>query len=143
MYDVVIIGGGINGVGIARDAAGRGLNTCLIEKGDIASQTSSWSTKLIHGGIRYLENYDFKLVRESLIERDVIKKIAPHITKPIKFVLPHVPSLRPSWIIRIGLFLYDRLSGKSTFEKSKCISLNETFKENPIKENFKLSLIHI
>ena len=142
MYDVVIIGGGINGVGIARDAAGRGLNTCLIEKGDIASQTSSWSTKLIHGGIRYLENYDFRLVRESLIERDVIKKIAPHITKPLKFVLPHVPSLRPSWIIRIGLFLYDRLSGKSTFEKSKCISLDETFKENPIKENFKSGYVY-
>ena len=137
MYDVIVIGGGINGVGIARDSAGRGLDTCLIEKGDIASQTSSWSTKLIHGGIRYLENYDFKLVRESLKERDVIKKIAPHITKPIKFVLPHVPSLRPSWFIRIGLFLYDRLGGKSSFEKSKFIYLNQQFKENPIKENFK------
>ena len=137
MYDVLIIGGGINGVGIARDAVGRGLNTCLIEKGDIASQTSSWSTKLIHGGIRYLENYDFKLVRESLKERDIIKKIAPHITKPIKFVLPHVPSLRSSWMIRIGLFLYDRLGGKSSFEKSKFIYLNQQFDENPLKENFK------
>ena len=137
MYDVLIIGGGINGVGIARDAVGRGLNTCLIEKGDIASQTSSWSTKLIHGGIRYLENYDFKLVRESLKERDVIKKIAPHITKPIKFVLPHVPSLRSSWMIRIGLFLYDRLGGKSSFERSKFIYLNQQFNENPLKENFK------
>ena len=136
MYDLIIIGGGINGVGTARDAVGRGLNTCLIEKGDIASQTSSWSTKLIHGGIRYLENYDFKLVRESLKEREVIKKIAPHITKPINFVLPHVPSLRPSWMIRIGLFLYDRLGGKSSFEKSKFINLNDHFKENPIKENF-------
>ena len=137
MYDVLIIGGGINGVGIARDAVGRGLNTCLIEKGDIASQTSSWSTKLIHGGIRYLENYDFKLVRESLKERDIIKKIAPHITKPIKFVLPHVPSLRSSWMIRIGLFLYDKLGGKSSFEKSKFIYLNQQFDENPLKENFK------
>ena len=137
MYDVLIIGGGINGVGIARDAVGRGLNTCLIEKGDIASQTSSWSTKLIHGGIRYLENYDFKLVRESLKERDIIKKIAPHITKPIKFVLPHVPSLRSSWMIRIGLFLYDRLGGKSSFERSKFIYLNQQFNENPLKENFK------
>ncbi len=136
MYDLIIIGGGINGVGTARDAVGRGLNTCLIEKGDIASQTSSWSTKLIHGGIRYLENYDFKLVRESLKEREVIKKIAPHITKPIKFVLPHVPSLRPSWMIRIGLFLYDRLGGKSSFEKSKFINLNDHFEENPIKENY-------
>ncbi len=142
MYDVLIIGGGINGVGIARDAVGRGLNTCLIEKGDIASQTSSWSTKLIHGGIRYLENYDFKLVRESLKERDIIKKIAPHITKPIKFVLPHVPSLRPSWFIRIGLFLYDRLGGKSSFEKSKFIYLKQEFKENPIKENFKKAYIY-
>ena len=137
MYDVLIIGGGINGVGIARDAVGRGLNTCLVEKGDIASQTSSWSTKLIHGGIRYLENYDFKLVRESLKERDIIKKIAPHITKPIKFVLPHVPSLRSSWMIRIGLFLYDRLGGKSSFERSKFIYLNQQFDENPIKESFK------
>jgi len=136
VYDLIIIGGGINGVGTARDAVGRGLNTCLIEKGDIASQTSSWSTKLIHGGIRYLENYDFKLVRESLKERDVIKKIAPHITKPIKFVLPHVPSLRPSWMIRIGLFLYDRLGGKSSFEKSRFINLNDQFEENPIKEKY-------
>ncbi len=136
MYDLIIIGGGINGVGTARDAAGRGLNTCLIEKGDIASQTSSWSTKLIHGGIRYLENYEFILVRDSLKERDVIKKIAPHITKPIKFVLPHVPSLRPSWMIRIGLFLYDRLGGKSSFEKSKFINLNDDFKDNPIKKKY-------
>ena len=106
MQDLLIIGGGINGVGIARDASGRGLKVTLIEKGDLASKTSSWSTKLIHGGIRYLENYEFRLVRESLKEREVIRKIAPHITKPIRFVLPHVPSLRPTWLIRLGLILY-------------------------------------
>ena len=96
MQDLLIIGGGINGVGIARDAAGRGnLKVTLVEKGDLASQTSSWSTKLIHGGIRYLENYEFRLVRESLKEREVIKSIAPQITKPIRFVMPHVSHLRP------------------------------------------------
>ena len=92
MYDIIIIGGGINGAGIARDATGRGLKICLIEKGDISSETSSWSTKLIHGGLRYLENYEFRLVRESLKEREVIKKIAPHITRPLRFVMPHVPA---------------------------------------------------
>ncbi len=138
MQDLVIIGGGINGVGIARDAAGRGLKVTLIEKDDIASKTSSWSTKLIHGGIRYLENYEFRLVRESLKEREVIKKIAPHITKPIRFVLPHVPSLRPSWLIRIGLLLYDWLGGVITLPKSRFVSLQEDFKENPLKDNFKI-----
>ena len=105
MQDLLIIGGGINGVGIARDAAGRGLKVTLVEKGDLASQTSSWSTKLIHGGIRYLENYEFRLVRESLKEREVIKSIAPQITKPIRFVMPHVSHLRPTWLIRIGSFI--------------------------------------
>ena len=138
MQDLVIIGGGINGVGIARDAAGRGLKVTLIEKDDIGSKTSSWSTKLIHGGIRYLENYEFRLVRESLKEREVIKKIAPHITKPIRFVLPHVPSLRPSWLIRLGLFIYDWLGGVISFPKSRFISLERDFKENPLKNNFKI-----
>ena len=138
MQDLVILGGGINGVGIARDAAGRGLKVTLIEKDDIGSKTSSWSTKLIHGGIRYLENYEFRLVRESLKEREVIKKIAPHITKPMRFVLPHVPSLRPSWLIRLGLFIYDWLGGVISFPKSRFVFLERDFKENPLKNNFKI-----
>ena len=136
MQDLLIIGGGINGVGIARDAAGRGLKVTLIEKGDLASKTSSWSTKLIHGGIRYLENYEFRLVRESLKEREVIRKIAPHITKPIRFVLPHVPSLRPTWLIRLGLMLYDWMGGFISFPKSKVVNLDTDYNENPIKPNF-------
>ena len=136
MYDIIIIGGGINGAGIARDAAGRGLKICLIEKGDISSETSSWSTKLIHGGLRYLENYEFRLVRESLKEREVIKKIAPHITKPLRFVMPHVPALRSSWIIRLGLLIYDWLGGKTSLPKSKYINLDNDFEDNPIKNDF-------
>ena len=136
MQDLLIIGGGINGVGIARDASGRGLKVTLIEKGDLASKTSSWSTKLIHGGIRYLENYEFRLVRESLIEREVIRKIAPHITKPIRFVLPHVPSLRPTWLIRLGLILYDWMGGVITLPKSKVINLENDYDENPIKSDY-------
>ena len=136
MQDLLIIGGGINGVGIARDASGRGLKVTLIEKGDLASKTSSWSTKLIHGGIRYLENYEFRLVRESLKEREVIRKIAPHITKPIRFVLPHVPSLRPTWLIRLGLMLYDWMGGFISFPKSKVVNLGTDYNENPIKSNF-------
>ena len=136
MQDLLIIGGGINGVGIARDASGRGLKVTLIEKGDLASKTSSWSTKLIHGGIRYLENYEFRLVRESLKEREVIRKIAPHITKPIRFVLPHVPSLRPTWLIRLGLILYDWMGGFISFPKSKVVNLGTDYNENPIKPNF-------
>ena len=136
MQDLLIIGGGINGVGIARDAAGRGLKVTLIEKGDLASKTSSWSTKLIHCGIRYLENYEFRMVRESLKEREVIRKIAPHITKPIRFVLPHVPSLRPTWLIRLGLMLYDWMGGFISFPKSKVVNLGTDYNENPIKPNF-------
>ena len=98
--------------------------------------------KINSWGKRYLENYDFRTSKRVSYRKRCDKKNCPHITKPVKFVLPHVPSLRPSWIIRIGLFLYDRLSGKSTFEKSKCISLNETFKENPIKENFKSGYVY-
>ena len=119
MFDIFIIGGGINGSGIARDATGRGYKVGLAEQYDFGSQTSSWSTKLIHGGIRYLENYEFSLVRESLKEREIINKIASNISKPMEFVLPHVPSLRSSWIIQIGLFLYDFLAGKSKFSKSQ------------------------
>ena len=113
MHDIVIIGGGIHGCGIARDAAGRGLTVLLAEKGDLASGTSSASTKLIHGGLRYLEHYAFRLVREGLSERDVLLSMAPHIIRPLRFVLPHHDGLRPAWLIRLGLFLYDRLGGRS------------------------------
>ncbi len=108
-YDLLIIGGGVNGCGIARDAAGRGLSVLLVEQNDLASATSSASTKLIHGGLRYLEHYEFRLVREALSERDVLLDGAPHIMWPMRFVLPHDSSQRPAWMIRIGLFLYDHL----------------------------------
>jgi glycerol-3-phosphate dehydrogenase len=111
-YDLAIIGGGVNGCGIARDAAGRGASVILFEQDDLASGTSSASTKLIHGGLRYLEQYEFRLVREALKERDVLWRLAPHIIWPMRFVLPHHRALRPRWLLRIGLFLYDHLGGK-------------------------------
>jgi len=111
--DLMIVGGGINGVGIARDAAGRGLSVLLCEQNDLASATSSNSSKLIHGGLRYLENYEFRLVREALSERDVLLSNAPHIVHPLRFVLPHNRHLRPAWMIRIGMFLYDNLARRS------------------------------
>ncbi len=109
-YDIVIIGGGINGCGIARDAAGRGYSVYLCEADDLASGTSSQSTKLIHGGLRYLEHYEFRLVREALTEREILWKMAPHIIHPLRFVLPHHKGLRPAWLLRLGLFLYDHIS---------------------------------
>lgn len=112
-YDMCIIGGGINGIGIARDAAGRGMSVLLCEQHDLASATSSASSKLIHGGLRYLEHYEFRLVREALSERNVLLNIAPHIVEPLRFVLPHEPHLRPAWMIRCGLFLYDHLAKRS------------------------------
>src|ERR1700677_1325120 len=112
VFDLAIIGGGINGVGIARDAAGRGLSVLLVEQGDLASGTSSASTKLIHGGLRYLEYYEFRLVRESLTEREVLLRAAPHIIWPLRFVLPHSPEQRPAWLVRLGLLLYDHLGGR-------------------------------
>jgi len=110
--DLLVIGGGINGAGIARDAAGRGLSVVLCEQGDLAGGTSSASSKMIHGGLRYLEHYEFRLVREALAEREVLLDIAPHLVHPLRFVLPHDASLRPAWMIRAGLFLYDRLGGR-------------------------------
>ena len=133
--DLFIIGGGINGAGIARDAAGRGLSVCLADKGEIGGATSSWSTKLIHGGLRYLENYEFKLVRESLKEREVIHRIAPNITKSIPFIIPHSKKLRSTWLIKIGLFLYDNLGGKSVIPKSKSVNLSKEF-PNLLKKKF-------
>ncbi len=112
MYDLLIIGGGINGAGIARDAAGRGLSVCLVEQDDLAGHTSAASTKLIHGGLRYLEYYEFRLVREALAERERLLAIAPHIVWPMRFVLPLGAGMRPAWMIRAGLFLYDHIGGK-------------------------------
>ena len=136
VFDLFIIGGGINGVGIARDASGRGLSVCLADKGEIGGATSSWSTKLIHGGLRYLENYEFKLVRESLKEREIVYKIAKHISRPIPFIIPHTDKIRPAWLIKFGLFLYDNLGGKTDIPKSKTFDLNKKF-PNILKEKYK------
>ena len=122
-HDLVVVGGGINGVGIARDAAGRGLRVLLAERDDLASHTSSWSSKLIHGGLRYLEHYEFRLVREALIEREVLLRAAPHIIWPLTFVLPHSPEQRPAWLVRLGLFLYDHLGGREILPGSKAVDL--------------------
>ncbi|TWC20535.1 MULTISPECIES: glycerol-3-phosphate dehydrogenase [unclassified Pseudomonas] len=121
IYDLAVIGGGINGVGIAADAAGRGLSVFLCEKDDLASHTSSASSKLIHGGLRYLEHYEFRLVREALAEREVLLTKAPHIVKQMRFVLPHRPHLRPAWMIRAGLFLYDHLGKREQLAGSKSL----------------------
>jgi glycerol-3-phosphate dehydrogenase len=122
--DLLVIGGGINGAGIARDAAGRGLSVTLVERGDLAGATSSSSSKLIHGGLRYLEQYEFRLVAESLAEREVLLRIAAHLVWPVRFVMPHVPELRPRWEIRLGLFLYDHLARRSLLPGSKAVRLD-------------------
>ena len=124
LYDIAVIGGGINGAGVARDAAGRGLKVLLAEQDDFASATSSASTKLIHGGLRYLEYYEFRLVSESLAEREVMLRIAPHVIWPLEFVLPHEKHLRPAWMIRAGLFLYDRIGGRTSLPKSRGVTLS-------------------
>ena len=134
-YDIFIIGGGINGAGIARDASGRGLKVFLADKNKVGSATSSWSTKLIHGGLRYLENYEFKLVAESLKEREVITQIAPAITKPLPFVIPHTKKLRSKLLIRLGLFLYDNLGGKTKIPKSSKIIFAKQY-QNILQSNF-------
>ncbi|WP_372743182.1 glycerol-3-phosphate dehydrogenase, partial [Neptunomonas sp.] len=121
IVDLLVIGGGINGAGIAADAAGRGLSVMLCEMNDLASATSSSSSKLIHGGLRYLEHYEFRLVREALAEREVLLKKAPHIIWPLRFLLPHQPHLRPAWMIRAGLFLYDHLATRTTLGASESV----------------------
>ncbi len=123
VFDLAIIGGGINGCGIARDAAGRGNSVFLCEMNDLASGTSSWSTKLIHGGLRYLEYYEFRLVREALIEREILWQIAPHIIRPLRFVLPHHAGLRPAWLLRLGLFLYDHIGGRNLLPPTRSVDL--------------------
>ena len=130
-YDLAVIGGGINGVGIAADAAGRGLKVFLCEKDDLAQHTSSASSKLIHGGLRYLEHYEFRLVREALAEREVLLAKAPHIVKPMRFVLPHRPHLRPAWMIRAGLFLYDHLGKRKRLGASRSLCFGPGYPLKP------------
>ncbi|MGI9484241.1 MAG: glycerol-3-phosphate dehydrogenase [Hyphomicrobiales bacterium] len=139
-FDVFIIGGGVNGCGIARDAAGRGYSVCLCEKGDLASGTSSASTKLVHGGLRYLEHYEFHLVRKSLMEREVLWQMAPHIIWPLRFVLPHHEGLRPAWLLRMGLFLYDNIGGRNLLPPTSMIELQDDPAGEPLKEEFKMGM---
>ena len=136
-YDLCIIGGGINGAGIAREAAGRGLSVLLVEAQDLAQGTSSASTKLIHGGLRYLEMGEFKLVRESLKEREILLCNAPHIIKPMEFVLPHVKGLRPKWMISMGLFLYDHLAGRRKLSSSSAVSLHDSLLGEPLSYDYR------
>ncbi len=133
VYDILIIGGGINGCGIARDAAGRGYRVFLAEKGDLAGGTSSGSTKLVHGGLRYLEFYEFRLVRESLMEREVLWRNAPHVIWPMRFVLPHHRGLRPTWLLRLGLFLYDHIGGRKLLPKTRTVDLRRDPAGRPLK----------
>ncbi len=125
IFDLLIIGGGVNGCGIARDAAGRGLSVCLCEQNDLASATSSASTKLFHGGLRYLEYYKFRLVRESLIEREILLRAMPHISWPLRFVLPYTKGLRPAWMLRLGLFIYDHLGGRKILPGTRTLNLRQ------------------
>ena len=137
LIDLLVIGGGINGAGIARDAAGRGLDVVLCEKDDLAQHTSSSSTKLVHGGLRYLEHYEFRLVRDALIEREVLLAMAPHIIWPMRFVLPHHSGLRPAWLIRLGLFLYDNLGGRKILPGTSKADLKNTPHADLFRDSFK------
>jgi glycerol-3-phosphate dehydrogenase len=140
--DLLIVGGGINGAGIARDAAGRGLKVALVEQADLASATSSAATKLIHGGLRYLEFFEFRLVREALIERERLLAIAPHIIRPMRFVWPHVEALRPRWQLRVGLFLYDHLGGRKRLPASSGIRLAGTPYGAPLRDGLRHGFIY-
>ncbi len=136
-FDLFIVGGGVNGAGIARDATGRGLKVMLCEKGDLAEGTSSRSGKLVHGGLRYLEYYEFRLVREALIEREVLLKAAPHIIWPMRFVLPHNPQDRPAWLVRLGLFLYDHLGGRKMLPGTRTLDLRTAPEGVPLKDAYR------
>ena len=135
-YDLAIIGGGINGCGIARDAAGRGLKVLLVEQGDLAEATSSRSTKLFHGGLRYLEYYEFRLVREALIERETLLRAMPHISWPLRFVLPHHAGLRPAWLLRLGLAIYDNLGGRKILPGTRTLDLRRDPAGEPLKRDY-------
>jgi glycerol-3-phosphate dehydrogenase len=132
IFDLLIIGGGVNGCGIARDAAGRGNSVFLCEMNDLASGTSSFSTKLVHGGLRYLEYFEFRLVREALIEREILWRIAPHIVRPLRFVLPHHDGLRPAWLLRLGLFLYDHIGGRHRLPPTRSVDLRRDAVGKPL-----------
>jgi glycerol-3-phosphate dehydrogenase len=140
--DLLVVGGGINGAGIARDAAGRGLRVLLVEQDDLASATSSASSKLIHGGLRYLEQYEFRLVREALQEREVMLRLAPHIIRPLLFVLPYEPSMRPVWMIRAGLWLYDHLGGRITLPGSKAVKFPHAELSAGLKGDFRSGFVY-
>ena len=135
IFDLAIIGGGVNGCGIARDAAGRGNSVFLCEMNDLASGTSSLSTKLVHGGLRYLEYYEFRLVREALIEREILWRVAPHIIRPQRFVLPHHDGLRPAWLLRLGLFLYDHIGGRHLLPATRSVDLRRDETGKPLAAN--------
>ena len=135
IFDLLIVGGGVNGCGIARDAVGRGNSVFLCEMNDLASGTSSWSTKLVHGGLRYLEYYEFRLVREALIEREILWGIAPHIIRPLRFVLPHHDGLRPAWLLRLGLFLYDHIGGRHRLPPTRSVDLARDEVGKPLVAN--------
>jgi glycerol-3-phosphate dehydrogenase len=137
-FDLLIIGGGINGTAIARDAAIRGAKVLLVEKDDLAAHTSSASSKLVHGGLRYLEQYDFRLVREALREREILLKTAPHIVRPLRFVLPHCRGLRPYWLVRAGLLLYDLLSMRGSLPRSRRVTGRELALQGPLVERRRL-----
>ncbi|MEI4488281.1 glycerol-3-phosphate dehydrogenase [Frigidibacter sp. MR17.14] len=134
--DLFVVGGGINGAGVARDAAGRGLKVVLCEKDDLAEGTSSRSGKLVHGGLRYLEYYEFRLVREALIEREVLMRAAPHIIWPLRFVLPHSPQDRPAWLVRLGLFLYDHLGGRRKLPGTRMLNLRRDPEGAPLLDSY-------
>jgi glycerol-3-phosphate dehydrogenase len=136
LFDLAVIGGGVNGSGIARDAAGRGLSVLLVEQGDLAGGTSSASTKLIHGGLRYLEHYAFRLVREALAEREVLLRAAPHIIRAMRFVLPHHAGLRPRWLIRLGLFMYDHMGGRKILPATRTLDLRRDPAGEPLRPQF-------
>ena len=141
-YDLLVVGGGVNGTGVARDAAGRGLSVLLCEQDDLAAHTSSASTKLIHGGLRYLEEFHFALVRKALMEREVLLATAPHIMRPLHFVMPHAPHLRPAWMIRAGLFLYDHLAPRAHLAASSAIDLRTHIAGEPLQAPYRRGFVY-
>ncbi len=141
-FDIFVIGGGVNGAAILRDAAGRGYKCGLAEMGDFGSATSSSSTKLFHGGLRYLESYQFRLVKESLRERDLLLNLMPHISWPLQFILPHNKNLRPYWILRLGLYIYDFLAGSTRLPKSTSIDLRNHPAGKSLQQSYKRALAY-
>ena len=141
-FDLLIVGGGINGCGIARDAAGRGLKVLLCEQEDLAAHTSSASTKLIHGGLRYLEEFHFPLVRKALREREILLAAAPHIMRPLRFIMPHDAHLRPAWMIRAGLFLYDHLAPRAHLAASGAVDLRTHIAGAPLKASYRRGFVY-